>query len=69
MINISALTKNVEYIAEAVRGKWGRGATEDCTWVILGQIAFVEGTLDKFPYKDSVIAWHSDGTGHWGILK
>lgn len=67
MINISALTRNVEYIAEALRGKWDRHAEESVTWVILGQIVFVEGDKSKFPYK--VIAWHDQGTGHWGILE
>lgn len=67
MINISSLTRNIEYIAEALRGKWERHAEEGCTWVILGQIAFVEGDRSKFPY--TVIAWHDQGTGHWGILE
>lgn len=67
MINISSLTRNIEYIAEALRGKWERHAEEGCTWVILGQIAFVEGDRSKFPY--AVIAWHDQGTGHWGILE
>lgn len=67
MINISSLTRNIGYIAEALRGKWERHAEEGCTWVILGQIAFVEGDRSKFPY--TVIAWHDQGTGHWGILE
>lgn len=75
MINISALTRNVEYIAEALRGKWDRHAEESVTWVILGQIVFVESKapvsvadLNRiFPYK--VISWHIDGTGAWGILE
>lgn len=67
MINISSLTRNIEYIAEALRGKWERHAEEGCTWVILGQIAFVEGDRSKFPY--TVIVWHDQGTGHWGILE
>lgn len=48
-------------------GKWERHAEEGCTWVILGQIAFVEGDRSKFPY--TVISWHDQGTGHWGILE
>jgi len=67
MINISSITRNIEYIAEALRGKWERHAEEGCTWVILGQIAFVEGDRSKFPY--TVISWHDQGTGHWGILE
>lgn len=67
--NVSELTRNIETLAAAVKGRWGRGASEDCTWVLAGQVAFVEGDLEKFPYKDNVMAWHSNGTGHWGILK
>jgi hypothetical protein len=37
--------------------------------VLAGQVAFVEGDLDRCPIKDNVMAWHSEGTGHWGILK
>lgn len=75
MINISQLTKNISYLAEAIKGKWDRHAEEDGTWVIVGQIAFVESkqyrTADElnefFPYK--VISWHINGTGAWGILE
>lgn len=75
MINISVLTRNPELFAEALRGKWERHAEDDVTWVILGQIAFVESkkahTADElntlFPYK--VLSWHVDGTGAWGILE
>lgn len=69
MINISEITKDLKLIVAAIRGKWERRAENDCTWVILGQVAFVEGDLEKFPYKNDVISWHSDGSGHWGILK
>lgn len=69
MINISPLTRDISLVSSAMNGKWGRHAEEGCTWAVLGQVAFVEGDLDKFPYKDDVIAWHSEGTGHWGILK
>ena len=67
MINISQLTKDPKEFARALVGKWERHAEEGCTWVILGQIAFVEGDKTKFPY--SVISWHDQGTGHWGILQ
>ena len=66
MINISPLTKDLSSIAAALNGKWERHAEPGCTWVILGQIAFVQGDKGKFPYQ--VIEWHSDGDGHWGIL-
>lgn len=69
MVNISEITKDLKLVVTAIRGKWERRAEPGCTWSIVGQVAFVEGDLDKFPYKDDVIAWHSDGTGHWGILK
>lgn len=75
MVNISVLTRNQELFAEALRGKWERHAEDGVTWVILGQIAFVESRtehtaeeLDElFPYK--VLSWHTDGTGAWGILE
>lgn len=70
MINISHLTKGVESFAAALNGKWERKTTKDgsATWVILGQIVFLDGDRTKFPYD--VISWHSDDSeGHWGILK
>lgn len=69
MVNISEITKDLKLVVAAIRGKWERRAVDGCTWVILGQVAFVEGDLDKFPYKNDVISWHSNGTGHWGILR
>ena len=48
--NVSELTRNTETLAAAVKGRWGRGASEDCTWVLAGQVAFVEGDLEKFPF-------------------
>ena len=69
MVNISEITKDFKLVVAAIRGKWERRAVDGCTWVLLGQVAFVEGDLDKFPYKDDVISWHSDDSGHWGILK
>lgn len=67
MINISELTKDLKMIASALKGKWDRHAEPGCTWVIVGQVAFVEGDKSKFPYP--VMAWHDSGTGHWGILR
>ena len=56
MVNISEITKDFKLVVAAIRGKWERRAVEGCTWVLLGQVAFVEGDLDKFPYKDDVIS-------------
>lgn len=71
MINISPYTKDIETIATALNGKWERGNVtkngKSATWVILGQIAFVEGDSSLFPYN--VIKWHAEGSGAWGILR
>lgn len=74
MVNISEITKELSLIVAAIRGKWERRAVKEgndkCTWVIVGQVVFVEGDLSKFPYgNDFVIEWHTQGTGHWGILR
>lgn len=68
MINISQLTTDTKTFASALNGKWERKSVGNTTWVILGQIVFLEGNANDFPYE--VISWHSsDATGNWGILK
>lgn len=70
MINISPFTKDQESIAAALNGKWERNTTREgeTTWVILGQIVFLDGDKSRFPYE--VLTWHtSDGKGYWAILK
>lgn len=80
MINISQLTTDIASIASALNGKWERNSSRDgeATWVILGQIVFLEGDRTKFPYEvmtdlSSGVEkplWHtSDGKGYWAILK
>lgn len=77
MVNISEITKDFKLVVAAIRGKWERralketesGRNDACTWVMLGQVVFVEGDVARFPYNDNVIAWHDNGTGHWGILR
>jgi len=67
MINISELTTDQKTIASALSGKWERKATADVTWVILGQVVFLDGDKEQFPYN--VIQWHDCGNnGYWGIL-
>lgn len=78
MINISQLTTDISTIAKALLGKWERKTTryedKDVTWVILGQVVFLEGDVEKFPYDvmtdgNGNKLWHGEGSGHWAILK
>lgn len=77
MINISEITDDLKLVVAAIRGKWERralnptssGVNDGCTWVMMGQVVFVEGDRARFPYRDLVMEWHDSGTGHWGILE
>ena len=64
---ISPFTKDLKSIVNALNGRWGRVATKNATYVVLGQIVFCEGDVKECPIE--VISWHTDGSGSWGILK
>ena len=68
MINISVINPNLKDIGTALNGKWERKTVNGTTYVILGQIAFLQGSTDDFPFNN--LGWHSCGdNGYWAILK
>lgn len=68
MNQVTKMTTNVSEIASATEGMWGieKVRNQDCIYAIVGRVVFVEGDHTKCPI--SVMSWHVDSNGAWGII-